>query len=269
MADAPQTIPTPPVPPSPGRPASDQPPLSRLENLHRMSRTAGLGSSDYTAVNVTAVVAVLIAAASALALIAPVFLFLSVLGVVFAAVAIKQIRSSNGTQTGLPLAVLALVLTLGVTTVTGYRYTRSVIQQNNDTRDLDSVAGRFGQLLAEGKYTDAYAMTDQRFKDEVSLERFEGLFEEIKRVPGFGPVTGVRTSKLFSIEADPDTGLRVGRGFAMFDTQNKSGNEALRTEMAYRYAGDEWKVLTIPKLFPPPQSTPGAAPGQSAGQTPH
>lgn len=260
MADAPQT-------PSPSLnvpPAGES--LDQLARLHRMSRTAGAGTSEYTAVNTLAVVALLIAVASALALVSSIFLLLALLGVVFAALAIHQIRSSNGTQTGLPLAILALVLSVGLTGVTGFRYVRAEQQKADDIRGIDDLAGRFGKLIADKKYAEAYALTDARFQEQVPLSDFESLFgEALASAPGFGPLVGVRTTKLFSIEADPDTGLRMAMGNALFDTQQKSGDGAIRTEMRYRNTGEEWKVFAIPQFFPP-KAAPGAgAPGDPAG----
>ena len=77
----------------PPSPADDDP----LAHLHKMSTTAGLGSGDYVAVNGTAVFALLVGVASALALMTEVLLILPLVCVIAAVVAWGQIRHSNGT----------------------------------------------------------------------------------------------------------------------------------------------------------------------------
>src|SRR5436190_20115121 len=87
---------TPPAAPPAAAAAGDD----HLAHLHKMTTTAGLGSSDYVAVNGTAVFALLVGVASALALMSEVLLILPLVAIVAAFVALSQIRHSNGTQTG-------------------------------------------------------------------------------------------------------------------------------------------------------------------------
>src|SRR3954454_3634686 len=88
-------------------PPGDDDPLS---HLHKMSITAGLGSGEYIAVNGAAVAAVLLGLASALALMNELLLIIPFTGIIVAIVALRQIRRSNRTQTGVGLVVLGLVL---------------------------------------------------------------------------------------------------------------------------------------------------------------
>src|SRR5687767_9055265 len=68
-----------------------------LAKLHRMSRTAGLGTQDYVAINVAAVVSALLGLASVLALVTSLLLVIPVAGVICGLVALYQIKDSNGT----------------------------------------------------------------------------------------------------------------------------------------------------------------------------
>src|SRR5207249_5999139 len=94
----------------PQTPADDEP----LAHLHKMSTTAGLGSGDYVAVNGTAVFALMLGVASALALMTEVLLIIPLVCVIASVIAWGQIRHSNGTQTGKRLVIAALVLGLGL-----------------------------------------------------------------------------------------------------------------------------------------------------------
>ncbi|MDB5325752.1 MAG: hypothetical protein JWM57_1321, partial [Phycisphaerales bacterium] len=253
MADAPLT------------PSSD-PHLGNLAGLHRMSRTAGLGSNEYTAVNTTSVVAVIVAAASALALVTPFFLLLAVLGVVLATVAIVQIRSSNGTQTGLPLAIIALLLSVGFSGVSGYKYFSGIAQERADFRQIDELVGHFGKLIAEGKSAEAYELTDTRFKEQVTLPQFQNLFDEqLAKAPTLGALQGMRTNKLFVIESDPDSGLRMAIGNGYLDTKLRSGDDAIKTEMRFRNKDNQWRVFAIPQFFAGKAAAAGAASGGAGG----
>src|SRR5438105_4379840 len=91
-------------------PVADDP----IAHLHKMSTTAGLGSGDYVAVNPVAVFAALVGLASTLALADNVLLFIPLVGVVLAVLALWQIAHSNGTQTGRGIAWLGMILSLAM-----------------------------------------------------------------------------------------------------------------------------------------------------------
>src|SRR5687768_5111201 len=90
--------------------ATADPAPDPLHNLYRMSRTAGLGSGEYVAINNTSVIAFLMGVASVLALLNPFLLVFAVVAVVLGVMALIQIRSSNGTQTGRAFAIAGILL---------------------------------------------------------------------------------------------------------------------------------------------------------------
>ena len=262
MTEAPQTSD---LPASDTATAAGDPQLSHLSQLHRMSRTAGLGSSDYTAVNTASVVAVLIGAASALALMTPVFLLLSVVGLVVAIMAIVQVRRSNRTQTGLGLAILGLALCFTFSVWTAYKSYKLQEERDRDIATLNSLDNEFGQDLAKQKYADAYALTDDRFHEEVSAARFEALFAEIASSPQVGSITGCRSNGLFGIDSDPETDMRTAVGITLIDTTRRNGEAALRTEFRFRNNTGKWLIYAIPEWFAPPKPAPGAGAAGSPG----
>lgn len=249
-------------------PASSDPELSHLAGLHRMSRTAGLGSSDYTAVNTLSVVGLIVAGASALALVTPFFLLLSILGVVLAVMAIVQIRNSGGTQTGLPLAALALLLSATFSGISGVKYINSITQEKADIRELDELVQNFGKAIAEQKDADAYLMTDTRFQEGTTLPQFQNLWQELAKAPTLGALQGARTQKLFVIEADPETGYRMAIGNALLDTKLRQGNDAFKTEMRFRNKDGKWRIYSIPQLFAGKQQGAAGAGGAAGGSGP-
>src|SRR3954468_1363531 len=96
----------------PSQPASQ--PDDPIAHLHKMSTTAGVGSQDYVAINNAAIVSVILGLCTALAFLGIPFLIVGAAGIVFGVIAIVQIRHSNGTQGGLGLAILGILLSLAI-----------------------------------------------------------------------------------------------------------------------------------------------------------
>src|SRR5215510_13989681 len=71
-----------------------------LAHLHKMSTTAGLGTTEYVAINPLAVTAFFLGLASSLALLDNTLLAVPALALIIAIVALRQIFGSGGTQTG-------------------------------------------------------------------------------------------------------------------------------------------------------------------------
>ena len=258
MSDAPHAPVAGPVSSPPAGVPADAAQLEHLANLHRMSRTAGLGSSEYAAVNVAAVAAIVLGAASALAMITQVFLFVPVVGLVIAIVAIKQIRGSGGTQTGLLLAIVGLLACCGFAGLTGFQAFSHARQAQQDTAAMDGLVVQFGQLLADKKYKEALDLGDPRWQEQMSLERLEHFMDELSASP-FGQFKGFKPTSLYDIQEDPETHMRMGVGYLNVDAVH-TDTRPLRTQIQFRNNGDAWKIYSMPEWFKPP-----AAPGAKGG----
>src|SRR5436190_20522337 len=81
-----------------------------LARLHKMSTTAGLGTTEYVAINPLAVASIFLGVASLLALLDNLLLAVPVLAIICSVWALSQIRNSGGTQSGRALAILGLLL---------------------------------------------------------------------------------------------------------------------------------------------------------------
>lgn len=252
MSDAPTTeAPAPTAPPPEAQ-------LDHLAHLHRMSRTAGLGSSEYTAVNVAAVAAVVIGAMSAMSLITPIFLILPVAGLVVSIIAIKQISSSGGTQTGMLLAIIGLLACLGFSGFTGFQKIQHDRQATADRDAIDKLIVHFGQLVADKKFEEAMALADPRWQEQVSAKRLETVFGEL--TAAFGPIKSFVPSGLYVIEEDPETGMRMAVGRMGVEAERTIPERPVKSEIRARNNGDVWKIYSIPDWFPPPAAA-GAAGG--------
>src|SRR5438067_1559244 len=66
--------------------------------LHKMSTTAGVGTTEYVAINNLAIVAAVLGLVTGLAFFGAPFMLIGVAGILCGIVALKQITDSNGTQ---------------------------------------------------------------------------------------------------------------------------------------------------------------------------
>lgn len=244
-------------------PVVDQPQLGRLAKLHRMSRTAGAGSTDYAAVNTMAVVAVVLGLVSFLAMLDPLFLFVPVVTLVISVAAFRQVRASNGTQTGMALALAGMLLGVGFAGVTGVRYLKIQQEKSNNIRALGELAESFGQKLAKSDYAGAYSLFDARLKERMSLQQFEAFFAT-QFEPGLGRVTSVKSNGLFDFEKDADTGLTMAKGMALVQTVKvPEGTPPMRPEVVYRRSSDDWQIFNIPEWVN--MAAPAPKPGAGGG----
>src|SRR3954469_9558517 len=123
-------------------------PSDAISNLHKMSTTAGVGSQDYVAINNAAIVSVILGLCTALAFLGVPFLIVGAAGIVFGIIAIVQIRHSNGTQGGMGLAILGILLSLAIA---GSVTAASVIDwqhRQRDQDDIEKVLNQLGQHIA-------------------------------------------------------------------------------------------------------------------------
>jgi len=228
-----------------------------LLHLHKMSTTAGLGSQEYVAVNVTAVVAALFGFASLLAMLNNILLVIPIVGAILSCIALAQVHNSNGTQTGKGLALLGLLLCGGITV--GLICTRAVegIRRSEDQRAIADLCDQFGRLVAQKKYDEAYNIFDADFQDRVQVDPFKIHLASIQESKVSPPIDQIDWNGLIQFQTDEG-------GFDTAETVMKIHYKDMVGEGRYnarfrRPAGGSWKIDNIPDLFPP-LATPGAAP---------
>src|SRR5437667_6109780 len=121
-----------------------------------MSTTAGLGSGDYVAVNGAAVFALLLGMASALIFFADYLLVIPLTCVLVAIVAWVQINTSNGTQTGKALIVLALLLAVGFGGLVSARNIIAWQTTRDDRAAIMNLIDQLGNDIKTGDFQAAY-----------------------------------------------------------------------------------------------------------------
>jgi hypothetical protein len=237
---------------APRDPAADTDPLL---HLHKMSTTAGVGSQDYVAVNVTSVVAVLFGLASLLAILSNVLLVIPVVGVILGLVALHQVRSSNETQTGKALAILGLFLSAAITAaIFCYQFVQDA-RQRADEAALSALCVKYGNLIANKNFDEAYTLFDSDFQTRVSEQAFKIHLASMQQRGGLlPPIDGVSWNGLATFHPGDD-GTETAD--AMIKLHFQGSDDEPRAEAHFRRSADgTWLIDNIPQQFPPLRTPP-------------
>ncbi|MGD0461071.1 MAG: DUF4190 domain-containing protein [Tepidisphaeraceae bacterium] len=237
---------------APRDPAADTDPLL---HLHRMSTTAGVGTGDYVAVNVTSVVAVVFGLASLLAMANPVLLVFPIVGVILGLIALGQIVNSNGTQTGKGLAILGLALS-GIITATIFCVMLvQYFHQRADRQAVADLAWKYGRLIAQDKFDDAYDLFDSDFKYRVSKQAFIVHLTSIQHYSELPPIDGITWNGRAEFHSGDD-GAQTADAVIKVHFKGIEGEERLAAHFC-KANGGPWQIDNIPDQFPPIKSPPG------------
>ena len=234
-----------------------------LAGLHKMSTTAGVSSSDYVAINLPSIVATILGLASVLVFMdQPVLLLIPILAIGMGVVALKQIRESNGTQTGrgLAWAGIALALLLG-----GIQIGRTVSERMAVRNDQEAIARQIQALgvhLSAADYRQAYGMFSERFQNRVKADAFEKAWRDItgNATLGVGPIKSVEWNRVPIIfQEEPESGTRVAVAMGLFHFRDAP--TAGRQRIIFRNTGGGWVIDDIPQVFPTETPGRGRRPG--------
>lgn len=236
--------PTDPTTPSPVNTQDDP-----LAHLHRMSTTAGISAEDYVAINPWSVAAGIFGIASVVALLAWPLLVFPLAGVICAAVAIWQIRRSNGTQTGVAYATIGLVLSLLFAVLSGGSEISTAARHRSDAEQISQLIDQMWQDLSQGQFAQAYDLHDDPFQQRVSQSEFELRWKAI--LNDTTTVTKIEWNKVrprFE-EGGP---IRYAQAQVLIYVRDADGTEGVgRDVLTFRYVEGQWKISDFPMVFPP------------------
>jgi hypothetical protein len=166
----------------PAQNSSDAP--DPIAGLHKMSTTAGVGSQDYVAINNAAIVSVILGLCTALAFLGIPFLIVGAAGIVFGIIAIVQIRHSNGTQGGMGLAVLGILLSLAIAGSVAAAQIIEWRHQEQDKADINKTLSQVGQYLASAQYDKAYQQFSPEFQSNFGFQLFHDQLQVYQQFLG-------------------------------------------------------------------------------------
>ena len=221
-----------------------------LARLYHMSTTAGVGTQDYTAINPTAIAALLLGLASATIVLGRTMLIVPAIGVICAVIALIQISRSNQTQTGKGLALLGLLLCFAFG---GGRVGFDAYAHWHTAADEQQIAGlmhELGQDLNGARYEQAYALFDDRFRSRVSLETFKTAWQGFENMPMVGRVQSVEWNhQNMEFEQSPDGTTAAAGAMGLFHF-GQSNAEPTRLVIQFGKAEGHWQITNVPNVFP-------------------
>ena len=236
------------APSRPGPPESAA--ADPLASLHKMSTTAGVTSQEYVAINIPSILALVLGLASVVAVLNPILLVIPLAAVITALAALRQIRESNGTQTGRGFAWLGIVLSLAIG---GFVFAGAVSRHFQSRADRQAILAKMeelGRRIHERKYEQAYALFSARFQNRINRQAFDAGWDAQQNLPDLGPIVSMEWNRTnLEFKDDPDSGARVAYGAAWVRFQ-KSGEPA-RYIFEFRKSGPNWEIHDAPTAFPP------------------
>jgi hypothetical protein len=232
----------------PGKPgAADEP--DPLASLHKMSTTAGVSSQEYVAINIPSIIAPVLGLASLVAVLNPVLLVVPLAAIVTAVAALRQIRESNGTQTGRAFAWIGIALSLAIG---GFVFAGAVAKQFQNRADRQAIISKMeelGRLLHGRQYEQAYAMFSPRFQNRINRATFDANWELNQKYPELGAISKMEWNRTnIDFKDDPDSGARVGYAAAWVRFEKSS--EPARYIFEFRKSGPDWLIDDAPTVFP-------------------
>jgi hypothetical protein len=216
-----------------------------LNKLYRMSLTAGLGSGDYVAINNTAIAALLLGLLSVLSLLFPIMLIASVAAVVCGGLALVQIRSSNGTQSGRLFAGLGILLGLALGGAAVGKMVMAGVEKRRDERAIGEVVQRLNDFIVAKQYDQAYqTLFSERFKGDFSQQDFSRVWDSL--TPYAGAVKSIKWGERAEITPVPATNTKraIANGDITFEKM-----PARQPMMFAKESEGEWEIDGIPQLF--------------------
>jgi len=230
-----------------------------LAHLHKMSTTAGLGTTEYVAVNGVSIVALILGVASSLSLFDPILLVIPAVAIVLAIAAFVQIKNSNGTQTGRGLAGLGLLIALGFMALVGGRALMLGVRDREDQQAISALISDLDQRLRAEKYDEAYLLFDGRLMSRVNKQKFTDTWKHlVEGSKDYKGLTGMRSNGRMVFENNPDTGQKNSVGMTVLEF----GPNSTRAYFSLVKEPDgSWKISDIKfengaELFPPDQPAP-------------
>jgi hypothetical protein len=231
------------------RPTVPSPDDDPLSHLHKMSTTAGLGSTDYVAISPTAILALVSGLACFFLLFdldQPILLVIPLTALVTGFIAFRQIAKSNGTQTGRGIASLGMLLGLVFIGLFIGRVTTTILQAKKDQAGIEATIHELANGLKAADYEKAYALFTDRFHQRIPVTKFTDVMKPAHSNASYGDLKDITWKQLADFQND-ESGARVAAAFIMLEFAKAS---ELKEQAIFRYVGDRWMIDDLPWMFP-------------------
>ena len=210
-----------------------------------MSTTAGVASQQYVAVNSAAVIASLLGVASALTIFSPLLLVIPLAGLIVAIVAWRQISDSNGTETGKPVAILGLALSLLIGGGIAGKELMEHHRLRADGEQMESLATRLSDAIKTQRFEAGYGLFDVNFRSRVTLPQFQAKWIGLQQPP-YTPLQSMNWNGVLPVYEKAEGGDGM---FGIVYVAVKFVNSEGRFTFVCRKVGDSWQINNIPEMF--------------------
>jgi hypothetical protein len=228
-----------------------------LLKLHKMSRTAGLGTTEYVAVNPLAVTAAVFGLASAMVTFDAIFLLVPAVAVVLGLVALRQIRRSAGTQTGKALAWGGIVLAALFAAFVGSRHVMAMLASRDDEAQINRALADFGADIAARNYDAAYARFSSELAGRVTKQNLADQFNIRHDSPAYGNIVAMKGNGVVKFEETDVPGARpTAWTYGILTLKLGAETREDREAMFFIKTDGKWLIDDIPGIFPKPQKLP-------------
>ena len=150
------------------------------------------------------------------------------------------------------MAILGLALSGIITAVIFCAQGLQAVHRRADQHALADLSEKYGRLIAQDKFDEAYDLFDSDFKDRVSKQAFIVRLTSLQHQTQIPPIDGISWNGLADFHPG-DNGAQTADAVIKVHYRGFEGEERLAAH--FRQAnGDPWLIDNIPDQFPPPKS---------------
>ena len=228
--------------------------------LFHMSRTAGVGLGDYAAVNVPAVIGLVLAVASVLAYIfadSTLPMLIPVAAVLVSTIAFVQISRSNGTQTGRGIAIAGVVIALALGGAAIARKARTAAAEREARVELTDLIRQLSDANASRDAKPAWSLFHSSFHEQIAFDAFSRKFIDYADSFFQGKPIGSYDLSPLAIFQTNNTGVPVAAtallGVNVAGQPPAGIPSRIERPVQFTREGDVWKIRDVPDFFIPPK----------------
>lgn len=210
-----------------------------------MSTTAGVGATDYVAINPLAVTAMVLGLLSVVVLLGWPLLIVPIAAIIFAILGLRQIHNSSGTQSGRGLAWGGIVLGLAFAGLVATQQIQARITAAREQEQIAKVAAELGERMRQQDWRGAYELFAPQFQQIWPPTQFIDRMEQVLVNERLGELRQVTAGSRVYIE-DYAAGRR---GFSNLYFTFEKLDQPAPIGAQYVKIGDQWRIEDIPQFF--------------------
>jgi len=172
-------------------------------------------------------------------------LVIPIAAVILALFALRQIRNSNGTQTGRGLAWTGIVLGVAFGALVGTREISARITAAEEQRRIEALVAQINERLINQQWQELYELFTPDFQNRWPPQQFHDRVIQVRTHARLGELQRITSGSRVIIE-EYGSGKR---GVGQLHFHYPSMNEPVSDTVEYRTVDGEWRVHHVPQVF--------------------